>query len=295
MNWDFVYRGETRDLDDAARTAAGGSFARLGLGWTHFQVAGPENGRAIVLVPGFSVPYFIWDPTFTMLADSGRRALRYDLYGRGYSDRPRTAYSLSLFVNQLRELIDQLQLDQIDLIGLSMGGLIAAAFSVQHPARVRGLILVGPTGAGAVPMGALYRLAAVPGVSEAILGLFGTEQMVRNVASDFFERQQVESFQDRYRIQMQYRGFKRAILSSIRHGMLDAHPEIYAGLNAQTFPLMIIWGEEDHTVPFGQSRMLLKLARRARFGAIPGCGHIPHFERPDLVNPIILDFLHTIR
>jgi pimeloyl-ACP methyl ester carboxylesterase len=54
-----------------------------------------------VLIPGFSVPYVIWDPTFEDLVEKGFRVLRYDLFGRGYSDRPDAIYDLELFDRQL--------------------------------------------------------------------------------------------------------------------------------------------------------------------------------------------------
>src|SRR5579864_8273884 len=55
---------ERLELDEAARTSAPGRFAKLTDGFTHYELAGPEGGRAIVLAAGFSVPYYIWDPTF---------------------------------------------------------------------------------------------------------------------------------------------------------------------------------------------------------------------------------------
>src|SRR5512146_2198187 len=118
MNWDFIYRGETRDLDDAARAAAGGSFIRLLHGCTHYELAGPEDQRPVVLIHGFSVPYFIWDSMFAALVSAGHRVLRYDLLGRGYSDRPRVRYDLELFITQLSELLDRLHIAAAELLGL---------------------------------------------------------------------------------------------------------------------------------------------------------------------------------
>src|SRR5574338_937329 len=114
----FSYRDETRELNELTRQEAGGSFIRLSDGFTHYELSAPprprqgaETGsRAVVLVHGFSVPYFIYDPTFEFLTRSGLRVLRYDLFGRGFSDRPDTEYNLDLFVRQLGELLDELQL-----------------------------------------------------------------------------------------------------------------------------------------------------------------------------------------
>src|SRR5579872_7227065 len=88
---------ETEDLSDAARRGTGGSYVRLSDGVTHYELAGPENARTVVLVHGFSVPYYLWDPTFTALVKAGMRTLRYDLYGRGYSDRPAEIYDADLY------------------------------------------------------------------------------------------------------------------------------------------------------------------------------------------------------
>ena len=101
---------ENLDLDDAVRRATPGQFVRLTNGYTHYEIAGPPAGRVVVLVAGFSVPYYIWDPTFKALTGAGFRVLRYDYYGRGYSDRPDIAYTDELYVRQLAELLDSLQI-----------------------------------------------------------------------------------------------------------------------------------------------------------------------------------------
>src|SRR3954471_8601554 len=84
---------ETRALDGAARREAPGKFVRLSDGVTHYQIDGPENGRVVVLAHGFSVPYYIWDSTAAALAGAGYRVIRYDTYGRGWSDRPDVVYN----------------------------------------------------------------------------------------------------------------------------------------------------------------------------------------------------------
>src|SRR5215831_16817722 len=103
---------ETRDLNAATRAGVSGAFAQLGDGYTHYELGGPENGSrpVVVLAAGFSVPYYIWDPTFKALTGAGFRVLRYDYYGRGYSDRPAIAFSDEMYVRQLEQLLNGLQL-----------------------------------------------------------------------------------------------------------------------------------------------------------------------------------------
>ena len=269
------------------------SYVRLSNGYTHYELCGPENGEPVVLVHGFSVPYFIFDPTFSFLVDSGFRVLRYDLFGRGFSDRPHVQYNIDLFVVQLRELLDTFNIKQVRLIGLSMGGAIASTFTVSFPERVYRLILIDTIGTHRVPVSWVYKVALLPGVSELILGLAGTERIVRRAASDFFTPDHVKMFENQYRVQMQYHGFKRALLSTLRNKTLDGIPEIYQHLGKLDMPVLLIWGEDDWTLPLEQSRGILSAVPRAEFRLIENCGHVPPYEKPKEVNPIIQQFLSS--
>jgi pimeloyl-ACP methyl ester carboxylesterase len=95
------YRDETKELNDLTRKDLSGSFIQLPGGVTHYELSNPDQENTVVLVHGFSVPYFIFDPTFQFLTGSGFRVVRYDLFGRGFSDRPEARYNIDLFVNNL--------------------------------------------------------------------------------------------------------------------------------------------------------------------------------------------------
>jgi pimeloyl-ACP methyl ester carboxylesterase len=71
--------------------------------------------------------------------------VRYDYFGRSYSDRPKLAYDLATYDGQLTELLDSLGLrGLVDVAGVSMGGVIATNFADKHADRVRSLTLVDP-------------------------------------------------------------------------------------------------------------------------------------------------------
>jgi pimeloyl-ACP methyl ester carboxylesterase len=137
----FPYLDETKALNESTQKEADGSFVQLSDGITHYQMGGDENGEAVVLVHGFSVPSFIYDPTFEFLSKQGFHVLRYDLFGRGFSDRPNLKYDIHLFVKQLKELLDKLNFKKINLVGLSMGGPITAKFIAEYPQYVSKHIL----------------------------------------------------------------------------------------------------------------------------------------------------------
>jgi pimeloyl-ACP methyl ester carboxylesterase len=289
--WTFPYIGETEELNESTRANAPGSFARLSDGYTHYELSDLESGQPVALVHGFSVPYFIWDPTFAFLAESGFRVLRYDLIGRGFSDRPRARYDIDLFCKQLRDLLDTLGLEKTTLIGLSMGGAIVSTFTARHPERVQRLGLIDPAGVRPVTLSRVLKAATTPGFGELAFGLFGRGQMAKGLESDFYDPAHVKAFVKKYMLQTKYKGFIRAILSSMRSGMLGDFSPTYRKVGELGIPTLLLWGRDDKTVPFEHSQDLRAAIPQAEFHVIENCGHIPHYEKPDEVNPVLLEFL----
>lgn len=288
----FPFRNESKELNDDTRRMTGGSFVPLSDGVTHYELGNITRESTVVLVHGFSVPYFIYDPTFHFLTQRGFRVLRYDLFGRGFSDRPHADYNIDLFVRQLSDLLDALRLTRpVNLVGLSMGGPVTAAFTARHPERVRSLTLIDPAGARAIPETRMLKLVKLPFIAEAILFLVGSEPFVKHAAKDFFDPKLVEQFLDKYRVQMRYKGFLRAMLSSTRNGMLGSFLDVYRHVGQMSKPVLLFWGRNDQTVPFEYSSDLCAAIPDLEFHAIENCGHIPHYERAEAVNPVLLEFL----
>lgn len=287
----FPYLDETIQLNDKTRKKISGSFIALPSGVTHYEEGGDPNGQPVVLVHGFSVPYFIFDPTFEFLCKQGFRVLRYDLIGRGFSDRPNVQYNAALFVRQLKELLDALNFNQVNLTGLSMGGVVTASFIDTHPEIVSKYILIDPCGARAVSLSPFLKAVRMPGFGELAIGLFGSESMIKGVASDLFTPELIQKFQEKYSVQMQYQGFKRAILSTMRNGMLDSFIETYKRIGKLGKPTLLFWGRHDATVPFEHSDDIRAAMPQAEFHVFEDCGHIPHYERASEVNEILLEFL----
>lgn len=289
----FPYTGEIHTLNDATRTNLPGEFVQLSDGVTHYEIGGPEKGPSVVLVHGFAVPSFVWEPTFQTLQKAGFRVLRYDLFGRGYSDRPAVDYDMRLFRRQLKELVNALGIETpMSLIGLSMGGPIVLAFTERHPKRVSKLILIDPAGFP-VPLTRMARLLLLPGAGELLLGLFGNESMLKSLAKDMYDPKMVDHFTERFRPQMQYKGFKRALLSTMRKGMLGDFSALYRRIGEKSPLAMLIWGCEDQTIPFAHSQYVIQAIPNIHFFPVEKAGHIPHYEQPELVNNRIVGFLST--
>lgn len=287
----YRFTSETKMLDAAARESASGQFVALTDGITHYELAGSPEQVTTVLVHGFSVPYFIWEPTFAGLASAGLRVLRYDLFGRGFSDRPEIVYNQACFDKQLGDLLIALGIDKpINLIGLSMGGAIAIGFADKHPELVGKLALIDPAGMPVKHL-PLLKVIHIPYVGEWLFDHFAEKLVVANLAKDFYTRDKVKELEARYREQMQYRGFRSALLSTLRYGPLSTMADAYARVGKHPRPVLLIWGKEDRTVPFELSHLVRAALPNAEFHAIDGTGHIPHFEQPEIINPLLIKFL----
>ncbi len=281
---------ERRPLDDAAREEAPWSFVRLPQGTTHYEDLGPRDGQPVVLIHGFSVPGYIWDPTVPALADAGFRVVRYDIYGRGYSDRPPGPYDGELFESQLRELLDALGMRApVDLVGLSMGGAIAAGFTDRFPARVRRLVYIDPYAARR-RIGPL----ALPGMGELLAAVHFVPALLRRQHGDVRDTPWYAGWVDAYRAQAELRGFRRALLATARD-FIDRDPlPLFEAAARHGKPTLLIWGQHDTTVPVAASRRLRELLS-PEFVLVRGAGHVPHAQRPDIVNPAIIGFLKEQR
>jgi pimeloyl-ACP methyl ester carboxylesterase len=288
----YSFRSETRELDDEARRQTDGSYVQLPDGITHYERSNPEGEQIVVLVHGFSVPYYIFDPTFDFLTRQGFSVLRYDLLGRGFSDRPDTDYNVNLFVNQLATLLDALKITRpVSLVGLSMGGPITATFTARHPERVEKLVLIDPAGARTLFLSRILNVIAAPGIGEHLLDLAGNGGIIRTIATDIFNKGLVERFVERYMVQVQYRGFRNAILSTVRNHVIDCCIDTYRQIGSLNKPVLLLWGRHDTTVPVRHSGDLRAAIPGLEFHIIEDCSHIPHYEKPEETNAILLEFL----
>ncbi len=134
-------------------------------------------------------------------------------------------------------------------------------------------------------------MAAAPGIGETLLNIAGNGGIIRTIASDIFEKKLVEHFVQRYMVQMQYKGFRNAILSTVRNDVIDSCMETYRKVGSLGKPVLLFWGRHDTTVPLRHSDDLRAAMPGVEFHIIEDCSHIPHYEKPEQTNPILLDFL----
>ena len=280
---------ERLELDQSVRDSAPGQFVALNDGVTHYELAGPAEGQVVVLAAGFSVPYYIWDPTFRALVDSGFRVLRYDYYGRGYSDRPDIPFTQDLYVRQLAELLNALHITgSVDVVGISFGASVVTSFADRYPERVRALAYFGPAFRRPYLLGPLERH---PMAWNFFAAVFQERVWAQTQLQDFLRPERFPDWPTRYHVQLQYKGFRRARLSEmVSNETVDQWDQL-TRVGRHPRPVLVIWGKQDRTVPFEDSGPLLMVMPRARLLAVDSAAHLPQWEQPETVHSNLIAFL----
>jgi pimeloyl-ACP methyl ester carboxylesterase len=283
-------------LDAHERSRLPGRFIALSQGYTSYDVTGPADGRVVLLVPGISIPRIVFARAATSLAAAGYRVLTYDLYGRGFSDRPHVRYDAALFNQQIDDLLGALQISgRITLVGVASGALQSMLYAEFRPARVEHLVLICPDGVNA-PADGFVRLVRSPLVGEtagrAVLNMVGQrrwEERLRNYSSD---RRVVEDIITSFRRQLDYKGYWRALASSIASLPIGESSDLFRRIDQQGTPTLVLWGTDDVIIPVHLGHEVRRLMPSATYVEIPA-GHLPQYERPDLTNEAILRFLNA--
>lgn len=279
----YYYKtAEHKSIAQADREQSGGLYVALSQGVTHYQIAGPDTGKVVILIHGFSVPYYIWDGTFEYLAANGFRVVRYDEFGRGFSDRPDVVYNKELYMTQLHELIDKLKLKTpVNLAGVSFGAKVASNFAVANPSLVDKVVLVDPAYQGGKP--------SVPQFVAAYYEKVNPEKRAAGQLEDFKQPEKHPGWVEKYSVQQQYYGFVNALISTVYNYPANGRKE-FTELNALHKPVLLIWGKYDQTVLF-QFSDSVRSVLECQFLPMSESGHLPHLEEPDVVNAEIAKFL----
>jgi pimeloyl-ACP methyl ester carboxylesterase len=287
------YRGEIKVLDEPSRTQAPGSFLGLSRGLTHYQLSGPESGEIVVLIHGIAGPMGIWNTIADSLAAKGLRVLQYDLFGRGYSDRPAIKYDQALFLEQLSELIDILRFPQpMTIVGWSLGGMLAAAYAAEQPGAVKRLILIAPAGLD-VTLPAAARIGMLPFFGEFLISLAGRRIVINSLTSGLSRREFIQEYIHLICDQMQYRGYLRAFLSTLRYCAYRDSSSEYRAVGELGIPVQLITGMEDRSIPQSVSEKIIDLIPNLDVRRIEGAGHIPMLETPDTLRALLLEFIDS--
>ena len=279
---------EANELDEPERTRLGGTYLKLSGGTTHYKLEGPVDGKVVVLVHGGTVPMWTWDKQVQSLRKIGYRVLSYDMYGRGYSDRPKITYDQDTYQRQLLELIDKLGLTkQFDLIGYSLGGGTVVNFTAHNPQRVRKLVLISPLiNNFKVPF--IFR---IPILGEFMSRLIGIKIITKRFISLVENNPDAEKYTSLFKDQTTYKGFQQSILSMLRNNAVGDYSKSYQMVGNQNREILLIWGTEDTEISKQMISNIQSFIPNLTFKPVESVGHGIVFQKADTVNSLINSFL----
>jgi pimeloyl-ACP methyl ester carboxylesterase len=115
--------------------------------------------------------------------------------------------------------------------------------------------------------------------------------MRKGLKDYFYKLDKLSAFSEKYDQQTQYIGFRKAVLSTLRNFKLDDQKTSYETVGKQKRPVMLIWGREDRLFPFGNSEKVRAAIPGIVFHALDATGHLPQYEAPERVNPLVVEYL----
>jgi pimeloyl-ACP methyl ester carboxylesterase len=287
-------RAESLSLAELRQLHSSRYFGEIKLpsGSTHIQTKG--SGPVIILVHGVSGPLAVWDKNIEPLLQAGYRVARYDLFGRGFSERlTDNFYSLDTYEKQLEEIVSTLDVGSpIRLVGSSFGAIIATEYALRHPERVAGLVLIGPAGFPiSVPWTA--KLKDIPLLGKLLSYFLAYGTILKQNDHYFVSDKMPDDLRPFVADQLSVPGTTNAILSTMENAPVQSYVESYKKLGESKIPVGLIWGRKDATFPFENANVLVNVAPQSQLVTIQESGHLPQYEKADEVNRALLKFLRT--
>ena len=240
------------------------------------------SGPTVILLHGLGGSGQNWMFTVGALSPQFRVVVP-DQLGFGNSDKPMINYRVRTYVDFLDEFYKQLKIERATLVGHSMGGWIAAAFTIAFPEKVDRLELVSATGY-APPANfdykSLYALnpSTREGMKQLVAKVFFNKSFSSDAMIDQFLAQRM-SAGDGYTI--------NSLIESVgrREDFLDGQ------LDKIKLPTMIVWGSQDGLVLPAEGTRLKNDIPHARYVLFDECGHFPQVEKAAGFNTTLLQFL----
>lgn len=261
----------------------------------NYALLGDPSGFPLVLLHGFMGNLDAWRPQ--VQAFSRYRLVLYDLRGHGASSAPpdMSCYSISIYTDDLRGLLEHLQIEKAYLLGMDFGGVIALHFALAHPAKTAALIL-GET----IP--AFDRPDYDPVLRREAQRLIEEEALARKRGMEVVAaRRWQEAVYANPKLgddPVAERAFIRRYTNMDRFGFLGAakiqreREDLLPRLHELTMPVLIVAGERDSRM--SGVELLHWAIPQSRLAVIEGVGAGTNVHRPRAFNETVLAFLDLI-
>lgn len=252
-------------------------------------------GPAVLMTHGIGESLEFWHRQFDDLGQS-LRLIAWDMPGHGLSDESADAMSLEGQASVAWQLLDALGVEQVHLVGNSLGAAMSLRMADQVPARVSSLLLANSAALGAEVFGP-FKLMALPllgelmnkpgpmAVTQQIKAIVLKPEAIAPVVRAAIERNihrpgAVAHFLRQLRAMTTLRGQRPEV-------WMYSH-QILSGL---AIPVRIVHGEQDVVLPISHSVTAHGLCEGSELVRLQDCGHTPQLEQPEVFNALLRKWL----
>ena len=240
----------------------------------------PESTKTIVFLHGWPLSHKQFEYQFDVLPLMGYRCIGIDWRGFGKSDKPVSGYNFDQLADDIRKVVEVLQLDNFTLAGHSTGGAIAIRYmSRHHGFGVSNLVLVD----AAAPIG----FSAETASRFLTQALNDRPKMMREVTENFFFQYITSPFSEWFfQMGLEAAGWSTsAIIITLRD------EKLYTDLQKILVPTLIVHGVHDKVIPFAQAHELNHQIKNSQLAPFYYSGHGPFWEERDKFNQLLSEFI----
>lgn len=243
-------------------------------------------GQPVVLLHGATgSPESYWEPQIPVLSRHFKVILmQYPGYGAEEGDRER--FSIPNTADALRRLLDELGLDKVNLVGLSLGGAVSLQFALTYPERVRRMVLADTlSGVRTERFRRFLEYALIGAIEQGGSDLMYDVNLIFAFSERYLDESQaeLEAGKAAWR-SIDVRRYTAMLRSILEWSIDDRLHEIQA-------PALVLWGSEDIELPRVYSERIASALPHAVMSVIEGAGHKSCADLPEQFNKAVLAFL----
>ncbi|MEO1592585.1 MAG: alpha/beta fold hydrolase [Cyanobacteria bacterium J06632_22] len=290
----------------ASSSSAQHPLKKFNWNWRGYDMsyAAEGFGQPMLLIHGFGASAGHWRKNIPVLAAAGYRVYALDLLGFGDSEKPALDYSLELWTAIIHDFWKAHIQEPTIFVGNSIGGLMTLMTLAQYPQTAKAGVVLNCAGSlnhrpedlprplGAA-MGVFTKLVSSPLTGPLVFNQVRSRFRIRGALKQVYGNRQAITPE---LVELLYRPScdegAQKVFASVLSGPPGPRPSELLPKIRQ--PLLILWGETDPWTPISSATLYQELAdapdSTVSFQAIPNTGHCPHDERPEVVNPLILDW-----
>ena len=246
----------------------------------NYEIIG--DGQPLLFIHGLGSSLRDWEEQVPVFSKKFR-VITLDLRGHGQTDKPKGPYSISMFAEDIAELIKSLKIDPVHIVGISLGGAIGFHLAIDHPDIIKSLVVVNMS--ASVPIKTLKEKQMFF-LRILIVKMMGMRKMGEVLAKRLFIKPEQEELRERMSSRWAEND-KKAYLSSLK---TLKNWSVLERLHEIKCPTLVVSSDEDYT-PLSAKEEYTALIPNAKLVVIEDARHAVSVEKPEEFNTILMDFL----